>query len=342
MPFCLLDTLVIDSLNRCDLTKQFNSMEIATCNSQDLSLALMLLSIFIATIAGIISYLTYKFKIGQKAKASCVITYSKDLPYISSVIIENLKDKDLVIHDIYVKFGPDIYVDLLDKDFSDKYYIVVPPLGVKEIKFGPVFMYNVNTHRVAVESLFRKTKYKIVLSTSHGKLTCKDWGKGWSAISESLNNHHVVVVYPNRIYSTSSVYFKNNFETPAIDYSSYSDEVQYVVKLTTKDGEQMFCKIYNNNKKIKLFENLTFSEDVLKDEVSIRKYLNKAKEKKIVNFSKIEEIYDVRKMMASRLEHYQDEIIELKSEGQWHFYTIGCINSKWEDIKLWWQNRKCK
>jgi len=342
MPLYLLDTLVIDSLTRCDLTTQFYSMEIATCNLQDLNLALMLLSIIIATIAGIITYLTYKLKIGQKAKASCVITYSKDLPYISSVIIENLKDKDLVIHDIYVKFGPNIYVDLLDKDFSDKYNIVVPPLGVKEIKFGPVFMYNVNTHRVAVESLFKITKFKIVLSTSHGKLTCNDWGKGWSAISESLNNYHVIVVRPNRIYSTSSVYFKNNYETPAIDYSSYSDEVQYVVKLTTKDGEQMFCNIYNSNKKIKLFENLTFSEDVLKDEVSIRKYLNKAKEKKLVNFSKIEEIYDVQKMMVSTLEHYQDEIIELKSESPWHFYTIGCINSKWENFKLWWQNRKCK
>lgn len=217
MPLYLLDTLVIDNLTRCDLTTQFYSMEIATCNLQDLNLALMLLSIIIATIAGIITYLTYKLKIGQKAKASCVITYSKDLPYISSVIIENLKDKDLVIHDIYVKFGPDIYVDLLDKDFSDKYNIVVPPLGVKEIKFGPVFMYNVNTHRVAVESLFKTTKFKIVLSTSHGKLTCNDWGKGWSAISESLNNYHVIVVRPNRIYSTSSVYFKNNYETPAIE-----------------------------------------------------------------------------------------------------------------------------
>ena len=104
----------------------------------------------------------------------------------------------------------------------------------------------------------------------------------------------------------------------------------------------MFCNIYNSNKKIKLFENLTFSEDVLKDEFSIRKYLNKAKEKKLVNFSKIEEIYDVQKMMVSTLEHYQDEIIELKSESPWHFYTIGCINSKWENFKLWWQNRKCK
>lgn len=317
-------------------------MEIVTSYSQELSIALMLLSIIIASIAGVFTYFTYKLKIGQKARACCGIMYSKDLPYISSVIIENQKDKDLVIHDIYVRFGPDIYVDLLDKDFSDKYNIVVPPLSVKEIQFGPVFMYNVNTHRVAVESLFKTTKYKIVLSTSQGKLICNDWDKGWSAISESLNNHHVVVAHPNRIYSTSSVYFKNIFETPAIDYSSYSDEVKYVVKLITKDGDKMFCKIYDNNKKIVLFKDLTFSEEVLKDEDSIRKYLNKAKEKKLVNFSKIEEIYNVQKMMDSTLELYQDEIIELKSESPLHFYTIGYINSKWENIKLWWSNRKYK
>jgi len=123
------------------------------------------------------------------------------------VIIENQKDKDLVIHEVYVRFGPDIYIDLLDKDYSDRYNIVVPPLSVKEIKFGPVFMYNVNTQRVDVGALFKTTKYKVVLSTSHGKLICNDWNEGWSAISEPLSNHHVVVAHPNRIYSTSSVYF---------------------------------------------------------------------------------------------------------------------------------------
>lgn len=60
----------------------------------------MLLSIIIATIAGVFTYFTYKLKIGQKARACCGITYSKDLPYISSVIIENQKDKDLVIHEV--------------------------------------------------------------------------------------------------------------------------------------------------------------------------------------------------------------------------------------------------
>ncbi len=315
-------------------------MDIFTNHHIDFDMMLTLLSLIIATIAGLITYFTYKLKIGQKAKACCTITYPKGLPYISSVIIENLKDKDLVIHDIYVRFGPDIYVDLLDKDFSDKYNIVVPPLGVKEIKFGPVFMYNVNTHKVSVETLFNNTKYKVVLSTSHGKLVCKDWDKGWSAISESLSNHHVVVAHPNRIYSTSSVYFKNNYEAPAIDYSSYSDEVKYVVKLITKDGEKMYCNIYDNNKKINMFKKLTFCEEVLKDEDSIRKYLNKAKEKKLVNFSKIEEIYNVRKMMDSTLEHYQDDIIELKSESPLRFYTIGYIYSKWENFKLWWQNSK--
>ena len=310
--------------------------------SNDYNLVLTFLSVFIALVACHITYLTYKLKIGQKAKASCVITYSKDLPYISSVIIENQKDKDLVIHDIYVRFGPNIYIDMLEKDFSDRYNIVVPPLSVREIKFGPVFMYNVNTVRVDVESLFKTRKFKVVLSTSHGKLICNDWDKGWDAISESLCNHHVFVVNPNRIYSTSSVYFKNNFETPAIDYSSYSVEVRYVVKLVTTDGEKLFCNIYDNNKKINLFKGLEFSEEVLKDEDSIRKYLNKARKKKLVNFSKIDKIYNVRKLMDSQLEQYQDEIIELKSESPLHFYTIGYIHSKWVDIRLWWQNRKYK
>ena len=313
-----------------------------TAYSQDFNTLLTILSIIIATVVGAITYYTYKLKIGQKAKASYSIGYSNDIPYISSVIIENLKDKDLVIHDIYVKFGANIYLDLLDKDFSYKYNIVVPPLSVKEFKFGPVFIYNVNTHRVDVEKLFEPFEYKIVLSTSHGKLICKDWGKGWNAISESLSNHHVFVVHPNRVYSTSSVYFKENFETPAIDFSSYSVEVKYVVKLIKKDGGQMYCSIYNNNKKIQLFKDLTFSDEVLKDEESLRKFLNKMKDKKNVNIAKIEEIYDVQKIMNSTLEHYPEESIKLISEKSWYFYTIGFINSKWEDIKLWWHNKKYK
>lgn len=318
------------------------SMDITTAISQEINTVLALLSFIIAAVVGVITYFTYKLKIGQKAKASCEISYSNDIPYISSVIIENQKDKDLVIHEIYVKFGPDIYVDLLEKDFTDKYCIVIPPLSVKEFKFGPVFIYNVSTHRVDVEKLFETSKYKIVLSTSHGKLTCGSWGKGWSAISESLSNHHVVVVQPNRVYSSSSVYLNDSFETPAIDFSSYSSEVKYVVKLITKDGKQMYCPIYNNKKKIVLFKELTFSDDVLKDEDSIKKYLNKAKDKKIVNIAKIEAIYDIQKIMNSTLEHYPEESIELLSESPLHFYTIGFIDSKWKDIKLLWENKKRK
>lgn len=324
------------------LSQVFNTLlALLSLLSQEFNTVLAVLSLIVAVIVGVVTYFTYKLKIGQNAKASCVITYSNDLPYISSVIIENLKDKDLVIHEIYVKFGPDIYIDLLDKDFSDNYNIVIPPLGVKEFNFGPVYLYNVNTHSVDVERLFKTSKYKIVLATSHGKLTCNDWGKGWDAISESLSNHHVVVVHPNRFYSTSSVYFNNNFETPAIDFSSYSNEVKYVVKLLLKDGEQMYCPIYNNNKKIQLFRDLTFSEDVLKDEDSIRKFLNKAKDKKVINILKIEDVFDVQKYKQSTLERYSKECIELISESPWHFYTIGIVDSKWKDIKLWWKNKMC-
>ena len=62
------------------------SMEIFTNLTQDFDMMLMLLSIIIATIAGVFTYFTYKLKIGQKAKACCAITYPKGLPYISSVI----------------------------------------------------------------------------------------------------------------------------------------------------------------------------------------------------------------------------------------------------------------
>lgn len=310
------------------------------CIVIDFSTTLALLNIIIAAVVGVITYYTYKLKIGQKAKASCVFTFSDDLPYVSSVIIENQKDKDLVIHEMYMKFGPDIYIDLLDKDFSDKYCIVIPPLSVKEFKFGPVCIYSVNSHRVDVEKLFQTGNYKIVLSTSQGKLTCKDWGNGWDAISESLSNHHVFVVRSNRVYSTSSVYYKENFETPAIDFSSYSDEVRYIVKLKKKDGNSVYCPICDDSKKSPLFKNLTFSDDVLRDEESLSKFLNKSNNKKLAKIDKIEVIYNVQKYRDSTLKHYSEESVELISESPWHFYTLGYIDSKWQDIKLWWQNKR--
>lgn len=301
---------------------------------------LTLLSAMIALVAAYFTYSTFKLKIGQKARATCTISFSSDLPYISSVKIENQKDRDLVIHEIYVKFGPDIYVDLLDKDFDDKYNIVIPPLSVREIKFGPVFMYNVNTHRVDVEKLFKTGEYKIVLSTSQGKLTCKDWGKTWDAISESLSNHHVAVVRPNRVYSTSSVYIKENFETPAIDFSSYSDEVRYVVKLKKKDGDSVCCPICDDTKKPLIFKDLKFSDDVLKDEESLEKFLNKSNSKRLAKIEKIECIYDVQKIRNSTLKHYPDESMELISGSPLRFYTLGFIDSKWKNFKLRWHNIK--
>ncbi len=109
-------------------------------NNDILILTISAISLFVSAIVLLITYKTYILKYGQKVRGwfgeSSFI--ASDHTYISSIVLENLKDKDLVIFDIYIRIGHNIYLDMLNKDgLNEHYFHVIPALSTKEFRFGP-------------------------------------------------------------------------------------------------------------------------------------------------------------------------------------------------------------
>lgn len=128
-------------------------------------------------ISAIVLYFTIKtwlLKHGQAVRASYGISIT-DKPYVSSVIIENLKDRDLVIFAIYLKFGSNVYLDLLDIDDNyDRYHHIVPSLSTRVFELGEPLYYTNSCREVDMEGLLKNWKRgSIILLTNNGKIKAK-------------------------------------------------------------------------------------------------------------------------------------------------------------------------
>ena len=58
---------------------------------------------------------------GWLGESSSIISEHK---YYRTLLLENLKDKDLVVFDIYIRIGHNIYLDMLDKDNLNEQYFL--------------------------------------------------------------------------------------------------------------------------------------------------------------------------------------------------------------------------
>lgn len=246
----------------------------------------------------------------------------------------------MIIHNIYVRYGRNIYINLLDKNINDRYFIVIPPLSVKEFNFGPAYLYSCGLRQIDLSNIIGKKKPTIVLATSKGKLIC-DYAKGfWAAEREYFKNHTTAVILPHRNYTKDSVYYDKH-ETPSIDYSSYNQDVLYVADLELNDGSVIQIPIERNSRLV-FFKNVPFTEASLQNKGALKKFINQAKQKNLLDFNKVIKIWNVQAIIKDDVEKMQDEVVALKVHGWLYYNTVGKFYSLLGDMDLWLSNRKLK
>ena len=73
-----------------------------------------------------------------------------DDPYLSSLVIENLKDRAITIFEIYLKVGNHCYIQI--EDFDPK-PLVLRAYETYQKEYGPIEFYSVNMKRVGLSEL---------------------------------------------------------------------------------------------------------------------------------------------------------------------------------------------
>src|SRR5690349_6820037 len=111
------------------------------------SLLVSIVALIISIIALVYTVLTYLLKSGVRFRCDLSVTSSVETEdkYISSITLENLKDKPAVIFEIFLRIGNNNY--LLLEEF-EKSPLILAPFEVYYRKYDPVVFYLDSDERV--------------------------------------------------------------------------------------------------------------------------------------------------------------------------------------------------
>ncbi|MBD5320055.1 MAG: hypothetical protein HDS07_04055 [Bacteroides sp.] len=296
-------------------------------------------ALFVSIIVLRITYLTWKLKYGQAVRASIGIART-DKTYVSNVVIENLKDRDLIIYAIYLKFGANVYIDLLDIDYHfDRYTHIIPGLSTRIFELGPPLYYTKSSMEVDIENLLNNwTAGSIVLHTNIGLIKAKKIKDNWHPIAQYFKNYGTVYIRPRRFYTKDSVPSSKKQSENYIDYSSYESSVIYVVSLKFVDGTIYDFEIPPTHNYVP-FQKLDFSADVLENEDTLRKYFIRCQENGVIDFEEIVNITNIQKIIKKdrHLGRCDETSYKIKVLNWFEYNIIWYFKTQWYN---WKSNKK--
>lgn len=147
-------------------------------------LILSVIALLVSLIALIYTIITFLLKSGHKIRCNYTTCSSREGEdnYISSLTLENLKDRATIIFDIYFKLGNNNYLEI--ESFEDS-PLILKPFEVYHKDYDPVLFYSEGVDTIQINKLLNDDKLKkyVLLSTTDGKYVVKTNTKRWSTIN---------------------------------------------------------------------------------------------------------------------------------------------------------------
>lgn len=252
-------------------------MTVPSIQSPELIAWLQALSTFFAFIALILSVIavyftviTFRMKKGFYVRGICSWSsgsVATNDPYVHEVVIENLKDRAIVIFGIYLKLGHGLTLTI---ERFDNEPLVIRPFEVYKKKYDPVDGYSFNMKRVRISDIIDyKENYSLILSTTDGLIKAKkppaiknptyDWFKNHLAITLETDRTNV----NGKSYGGATKYVVEVYEGSEIveRIALYGDDHKYAWfrdiggKLEDLDSESSVKNLFESVLKDKGFEN---------------------------------------------------------------------------------------
>jgi hypothetical protein len=290
-------------------------------NSANLWLSLG--AFIISIVALIYTVKTFILKSGLKIRCSLSIcsTVDCDNKFISSITLENIKDRATVIFKIYLRLARNVYIEI--EDFSSK-PLILKPFEVYYKEYDPILFYSAGDKYVKIDHLIdnKKIKRNIVLSTTDGEYKIRTYIALWDAIYTSLRNYYTIAALPQRLE------YKNK---------SYGSKIKYLIDLKYSNGEEQVVPIHKNKKKV--FVNVNFTDTSLKSSENLRKFMLKQKRDGKLSFTEIK-VIDYEEAIEKKKEFYKKDPYKAETCGYFTYSVIGKIVTQIENFKLKRKNKK--
>jgi len=216
-------------------------------------------ALIVSIIALIYTAKTYLLKSGANIRGSFSIcsSISCEDRYINSVIIENLKDRAIVILKIFLRVGNNYYIEI--ENFDDK-PLALKPFEAYQKEYDPIVFYDVSTKRILLNDLLKNDKIKkqLVLSTTDGKYRVATSIKYWDPVIDFFRNHMTAVIRPIR----------SNFKNQA-----YGNNVKYLIELQFENGQEEVIPIHPREHTYRTFKKFNLTEESIETRENLENFL---------------------------------------------------------------------
>nr|WP_287413291.1 hypothetical protein [Pseudodesulfovibrio sp.] len=161
----------------------------------------------------------FNLKKGIEARSTYTLMYSNDV-YISNLILENRKDKPMVIFKIYMKVGNNNYIEI--ENFENN-PLLIKPFETYVKNYEPIIEYKQGFNRIKINSLLKDSKnikLNTVLYTTEGEYIVKTYVK-----REEISINKTIITMARLPYKNVS--YGENIKY-LIDFTLWNDKSQVI------------------------------------------------------------------------------------------------------------------
>jgi hypothetical protein len=284
-----------------------------------------LAALCVSLVALIFTARTHFFKVGQKLRCNFAVRSGGKThdTRISAIVLENLKDRAIVVFKIYLRIGYNYFIELEDRTEDP---IIIKPYEAYYKSYDPIVGYSVSLKRIKLNQLFSDTSVDktIVLSTSNGRYNVETHIRRWDAIADFFQNYATTVIQPLRFGYKDKI---------------YGEDTKFLVEIKPEHGPEEIVPLREFDYQIRVFKGFMLTAESLSTKENLEKLLNEKKEKGLLDCTEFK-VVDFQREAADFYEFEQHKTIEAKPYGWFRYYVLGRVVTYFEDRRLRSLNRK--
>jgi hypothetical protein len=274
----------------------------------------------ISVLALVVATLNYRRKAGILVRGTFSISSSRagDDSYVSSLGLDNLKDRTITIFDIYLRLGRNNYIQLEHSENP----LLLRAFETHTARYGPIEFYGMNTNKIDLNKLLGDPKIpkRIVLSTSEGKYAVPERIGTWNPVFEYFRNYMIVIAKP-----VISIYKGTNL----------GGNIKYVIEIIGSSGATEIIPVLPQDYEIKVFRNFRLTRESLESKEALERLLQQQRDEGTLSCKEFM-VYDPDAWREQVREFYTGAKVEAVSYGFFQYHVLGRLLAKYHE----WSIRK--
>ncbi|ENO8808669.1 hypothetical protein ACFO1C_000575 [Photobacterium damselae] len=290
-----------------------------------ISLINSIVALIVSVIALIYTVRTYLLKSGSSVRgsyATCSSASCED-KYVSSVTLENLKDRSTVVFSIYLKIGHNYFLEIENFESSP---LILKPFEVYRKEYDAIDLYSVSMKRIRLDSLFdnKKVKKQLLLSTSDGRYVVNDNIRMWDPIVDFFKNHFTAVIKINR---------------GTYKGKSYGGNTKFIVDIKLENGKDEVIAIYPRDYEIRRFKDFQLTKESLDSKEQLENFFYEQVGLGNLVCSDLT-VHDIESWNQENYNIQHKESFEAEYYNWFTYRVIGSVLTKYDSYRIRCKNKK--